>query len=92
MWRDPVIEAYEAGVDRTLLRENLGRTVEQRFLRLMDLSAVRRRAASVGSARAQIPPGCAVADLGSLLVALVDAGVEFIVVGVLQRPRTVALG
>jgi hypothetical protein len=37
MWRDPVIEAYKAGVDRTLLRENLKLTVEQRFLKLMDL-------------------------------------------------------
>jgi hypothetical protein len=37
MWRDPVIEAYKSGVDRTLLRENLKLTVEQRFLKLMDL-------------------------------------------------------
>ena len=37
MWRDPVIEVYKAGVDRTLVRENLKLTVEQRFLKLMDL-------------------------------------------------------
>jgi hypothetical protein len=37
MWDDPVIEVYKAGVDRTLLRENLKLTVEQRFLKLMDL-------------------------------------------------------
>ncbi len=37
MWRDPVIDAYKGGVDRTLLRENLKLTVEQRFLKLMDL-------------------------------------------------------
>ena len=36
-WRDPVIEAYKKDVDRTLLRENLKLTVEQRFLKLMDL-------------------------------------------------------
>jgi hypothetical protein len=34
---DPVIDAYKAGIDRTLLRENLKLTVEQRFLELMDL-------------------------------------------------------
>ncbi len=34
---DPVIEAYKKGVDRTLLRENLKRTVEERFLALMEL-------------------------------------------------------
>ena len=37
MWRDPVIEAYKSGVDRTLVRENLKLTVEQRFRKLMDL-------------------------------------------------------
>jgi len=37
MWRDPVIEAYKAGVDRSLLRANLKLTVEERFLKLMDL-------------------------------------------------------
>jgi hypothetical protein len=34
---DPVVEAYKRGVDRTLLRENLRRTPEQRLLRLMEL-------------------------------------------------------
>lgn len=34
---DPVIEAYKKDIDRTLLRENLKLTVEQRFLNLMDL-------------------------------------------------------
>ena len=34
---DPVIEAYKAHVDRTLLRENLKLTVEERILRLMEL-------------------------------------------------------
>jgi hypothetical protein len=36
---DAVINAYKAGVDRTLLRENLKRTVEERFIRLMELQA-----------------------------------------------------
>lgn len=34
---DPVIEAYKQGIDRTLLRENLKLTVEERFLKLMQL-------------------------------------------------------
>lgn len=34
---DPVIEAYKKDVDRTLLRENLKKTVEQRLLDLMEL-------------------------------------------------------
>ena len=34
---DPVIEAYKKGVDRTLIRENLKRTPEERVLRLMEL-------------------------------------------------------
>ena len=37
MDRDPIIEAYKSGVDRTLIRENLKLTVEQRFERLMAL-------------------------------------------------------
>ena len=34
---DPVIEAYKAGVDRTLLRENLKLSVEDRLRQLMEL-------------------------------------------------------
>ncbi len=34
---DPVIEFYKKDVDRTLIRENLKLTVEQRFLKLMEL-------------------------------------------------------
>jgi hypothetical protein len=34
---DPVIEAYKSGVDRSLLRENLKLSGEQRFLKLMQL-------------------------------------------------------
>lgn len=33
--RDPVIEAYKKDVDRTLIRENLKLTVEQRLENLM---------------------------------------------------------
>ena len=34
---DPVIEAYKKDIDRTLLRENLKRTPEERLRRLMEL-------------------------------------------------------
>ncbi len=34
--KDPVIEAYKAGIDRTLLRENLKLTPEQRIPRMME--------------------------------------------------------
>ena len=34
---NPVIEAYKKDVDRTLIRENLKRTVTERFERLMAL-------------------------------------------------------
>ena len=34
---DPVIEAYKKDIDRTLIRENLKRTVEQRMENLVAL-------------------------------------------------------
>jgi hypothetical protein len=39
---DPVIEAYKKDVDRTLLRENLWLTVQQRFENLMQLQRFAR--------------------------------------------------
>lgn len=35
--RDPVIEVYKKDIDRTLLRENLRRTPDERFRALMAL-------------------------------------------------------
>ncbi len=35
---DPVIEAYKKHVDRTLIRENLKLSVEDRFRKLMELA------------------------------------------------------
>jgi hypothetical protein len=35
-----VIEAYKAGIDRTLLRESLKRTPEERVRKLMELQQV----------------------------------------------------
>ena len=37
---DPVVEAYKAGIDRTLIRENLKLTVEQRFRKAMELACL----------------------------------------------------
>jgi hypothetical protein len=36
-WTDPVIEAYKAGVDRTLIRENLRRSPDERVRALQQL-------------------------------------------------------
>ncbi len=35
--RDPVIEAYKKDVDRTLIRENLRRSVDERIARLGEM-------------------------------------------------------
>ena len=46
---DPLIDAYKAGIDRTLIRENLKLSHEERILRLMKLqefAAELRRAGS----------------------------------------------
>jgi hypothetical protein len=36
--RDPVVEAYKKDIDRTLIRENLKLTVEERFRKSMALA------------------------------------------------------
>jgi len=38
-YRDPVVEAYKPGVDRTLLRENLKLSPAQRLEKLVSFSA-----------------------------------------------------
>ncbi len=52
---DPVIEAYKKDIDRTLLRENLRLTVQERIEQLMALQrfleAVRRAGESVRASR-----------------------------------------
>ena len=50
---DPVIQAYKKHVDRTLLRENLRLTVQQRFENLMRLQ---RFARELQNARQSIKP------------------------------------
>lgn len=46
---DPVIEAYKRDIDRTLLRENLKLTVEQRFLKLCELQRLATELRKAGS-------------------------------------------
>lgn len=50
---DPVIEAYKKDVDRTLLRENLKLTVEQRLLKMMAALRLVEELRSSGQPRKQ---------------------------------------
>jgi hypothetical protein len=47
---DEVIEAYKKDVDRTLIRENLRRTVEERVLNLVELQKLAVEARRAGQA------------------------------------------
>ncbi len=51
---DPVIEAYKAHVDRTLLRENLKKSVTERIETLMELQKLAEEARRAGKA---VKPG-----------------------------------
>ncbi len=46
---DPVIEAYKQGVDRTLLRENLRRTPDERVRALVELQRFAEELERAGS-------------------------------------------
>ncbi len=48
---DPVIEAYKKDVDRTLIRENLRLSVEQRFEQLMRLQEFAQQLGRAGRER-----------------------------------------
>lgn len=55
---DPVVEAYKPGVDRTLLRENLRKSIDQRLLDMQafqESAAVLRQAVSDQQKRRQRP-------------------------------------
>jgi uncharacterized protein (DUF3084 family) len=47
--RDPVIELYKQGVDRTLLRENLRRTPEERLRALQELQRLAEEVRRAGA-------------------------------------------
>lgn len=51
---DPVIEAYKTHVDRTLLRENLKKSVTERIKALMELQKLAEEARRAGKA---VKPG-----------------------------------
>ncbi len=46
--KDPVIEAYKRGIDRTLLRQNLARTVAERLANLVSLQRLAEEARRAG--------------------------------------------
>jgi hypothetical protein len=48
--RDPVIEVYKRDIDRTLLRENLRRTPDERFRALMALQRFAQELRTAGAA------------------------------------------
>jgi hypothetical protein len=52
---DPVIEAYKKDVDRTLLRENLRLTVQQRFENLMQLQRFARELQNARQSMKRLP-------------------------------------
>jgi hypothetical protein len=71
--RDPVVDAYRVDDDRTLIAKNLHLSVEERFLRLMELQRLARELHEAGERE--------VIDFPALTRMLVYAGVEFIIVG-----------
>ena len=54
---DPVVEAYKRDIDRTLLRQNLRRSVEERVANLIALQRLALEARRAGSSRKGAPPG-----------------------------------
>ncbi|HVN78464.1 MAG TPA: hypothetical protein VMW38_05655 [Terriglobia bacterium] len=52
---DPVIEAYKKDIDRTLLRENLKLSIQQRFENLMQLQRFAQELRSAGQLKKKKP-------------------------------------
>lgn len=52
-WVDPVVEAYKAGVDTTLIEEQLRRSPEERMRRIEELQHALLELAAAGRARAE---------------------------------------
>ena len=50
---DPVVEAYKRDIDRSLLRENLKRKPEERFLQLKELARLAEELRRAGRARSE---------------------------------------
>jgi len=54
--RDPVVQAYKEGIDRTLIRENLSLSVEDRFRKAMALARFADEMRRAGRAARQSKP------------------------------------
>jgi hypothetical protein len=52
-WVDPVVEAYKAGIDWTLIEEQLRRSPEERMRRIEDLQHSLLELAAAGRAQAR---------------------------------------
>ncbi len=52
---DPIIEAYKKEIDRTLIRENLRRSVQERFENLMELQRLADELRRAGKKLKEIP-------------------------------------
>jgi len=52
---DPIVEAYKKEIDRTLIRENLRRTVQERFENLMELQRLADELRRAGKKLEEIP-------------------------------------
>ena len=53
---DPIIEVYKKDIDRTLLRENLKLSVEDRLRQLMELQRFAEELQRAGRAARDVPP------------------------------------
>ncbi|HEX4383346.1 MAG TPA: hypothetical protein VH083_10365 [Myxococcales bacterium] len=78
---DPVIEHYKKSFDRTMLRENLKLTVQARFERLIEMQALVAELRRAGQFDVSRRPVAEANGLGRILVALSEAGVEYMLTG-----------
>lgn len=71
----------ESGIDLTLLRENLRRTVEQRWVDACQGAVIFEAFRKPGAAEARCNKGARMFDAAAIVRGLLDQGVEFVVVG-----------
>lgn len=74
-FHDPVIQAYMAHVDRSLLRKNCSLSVEERFLQLMELQRFADELKRAGAEAGRPKDFAALAELEAIRDAR-DDGVE----------------
>jgi hypothetical protein len=78
---DLVIEHYKKSIDRTMLRENLKLTVQARLERLIEMQALVAELRRAGQFDMSRQPPVEAIGLGRILVALSEAGVEYMLTG-----------